>query len=68
MAYAYSLDGTDPVGGGVAWHVHGGAVLPSLGEARLFAGRLAGGRVCVSGTCRDLPPFEGVRADLTIRS
>lgn len=36
------------------------------GQARLFAGRLTGGRVCVSGTCRDVPPFEGVRVDVVV--
>jgi len=39
-------------------------VLPMGGELRLFGGRMVGGRVCVSGTCRDLPPFEGARLDL----
>ncbi len=34
------------------------------GLVRLFAGRLVGGRICVSGSCRDVPPFEGVRLDL----
>lgn len=42
------------------------ALLPYGGELRLFGGRMAGGRVCVSGTCRDLPAFEGVRMDFAI--
>lgn len=33
---------------------------------RLFAGRQVGGRICVNGSCRILPDFEGVRADLTL--
>ncbi len=41
-------------------------VLLAGGEVRLFAGRMAGGRVCASGTCRDLPPFEGVRLDAVV--
>ncbi len=41
-------------------------VLPQGGEVRLFGGRMAGGRVCASGTCRDLPPFEGVRLDVVL--
>jgi len=36
------------------------------GSARPFMGRLAGGRVCVSGTCRDVPPFSGARLDLVL--
>lgn len=50
-------------------HYPGGevkVVLPLGSELRLFGGRLAGGRVCVSGTCRDLPPFEGLRLDLVL--
>ncbi len=42
-------------------------VLGLGGEVRLFAGRVPGGLQCVSGTCRELPPFEGVRADLVLR-
>ncbi len=37
------------------------------GDVRLFAGRMVGGRVCVSGACRDVPPFEGARIDLELR-
>ncbi len=31
---------------------------------RVFAGRQVGGLLCVNGSCRTLPDFEGVRADL----
>jgi hypothetical protein len=31
---------------------------------RIFAGRQVGGRVCVNGSCRTLPDFEGVRTEL----
>jgi hypothetical protein len=31
---------------------------------RMFAGRQVGGRVCVNGSCRTLPDFEGVRSEL----
>jgi len=31
---------------------------------RVFAGRQVGGRVCVNGSCRVLPDFEGVRTEL----
>lgn len=50
-------------------HYPGGEVrlvLPHGGEVRLFGGRMVGGRVCASGTCRDLPPFEGVRLDVVL--
>jgi hypothetical protein len=33
---------------------------------RIFAGRQVGGRVCVNGSCRVLPDFEGVRAELVL--
>ena len=42
-------------------------VLPRGGELRLFGGRLVGGRVCVSGSCREVPPFEGARLDAVLR-
>ena len=33
---------------------------------RIFAGRQVGGLLCVNGSCRMLPDFEGVRADLVL--
>ena len=33
---------------------------------RVFAGRQMGGRVCVNGSCRTLPDFEGVRTELSL--
>lgn len=33
---------------------------------RLFVGRQVGGRICVNGSCRDLPDFEGVRGELNL--
>jgi thiol-disulfide isomerase/thioredoxin len=42
--------------------------LPKGGSLRLFGGRLTGGRVCVSGSCRDVPPFEGLRLDLIFKA
>lgn len=42
-------------------------LLPNGSDIRIFGGRIAGGRVCVSGSCRDVPPFEGVRADVILR-
>jgi hypothetical protein len=33
---------------------------------RLFAGRQVGGLLCVNGSCRNLPDFEGVRLDLVL--
>jgi hypothetical protein len=42
--------------------------LGDVGEVRLLGGRLVGGRICVSGSCRDVPPFEGVRAELLIQN
>jgi len=34
---------------------------------RLFGGRNPGGRVCSGGVCRDVPPFQGVQAELVYR-
>lgn len=34
---------------------------------RFFGGRNPGGRVCSGGVCRDVPPFEGVQAELVYR-
>ncbi len=33
---------------------------------RVFAGRQVGGLLCVNGSCRMLPDFQGVRADLVL--
>lgn len=34
---------------------------------RIFGGRTPGGRVCSGGVCRDVPPFEGVLAEVVLR-
>jgi hypothetical protein len=34
---------------------------------RIFAGRQVGGRVCVNGSCRTLPDFEGIRTELVFQ-
>ncbi len=64
LLYGYSTEqATTPThypGGELSLHLAKGGIL------RLFGGRLAGGRVCVSGSCRDVPPFEGVRLDLVV--
>jgi hypothetical protein len=63
--YGYSTEAA-----GRPTHFPGGElriVFGGHGELRLFAGRQVGGRVCVSGSCRDVPPFEGVRLDLELR-
>jgi hypothetical protein len=33
---------------------------------RVFAGRQVGGLLCVNGSCRNLPDFEGMRLDLVL--
>lgn len=33
---------------------------------RIFGGRQVGGRVCVNGSCRTLPDFEGVRSEFVL--
>lgn len=67
LLYGYSTEaGTDAVpthypGAELRW------LLPRGGDLRVFYGRLTGGRVCVSGSCRDVPPFQGARLDLVVR-
>lgn len=34
---------------------------------RVFGGRTPGGRICSGGVCRDVPPFEGVLAEVVLR-
>ncbi len=34
---------------------------------RIFGGRTPGGRICSGGVCRDVPPFEGVLAEVVLR-
>lgn len=41
--------------------------LTSDSNLRIFGGQQRGGLKCVSGICRVFPPFEGVRAELTVR-
>ena len=36
-------------------------------EINLTAGRLKGGLVCSGGVCREVPPFEGVKAETVLR-
>ncbi len=63
--YGYSTEvSTTPThypGGELSLH------LPRGSTMRLFVGNLVGGRVCVSGTCRDVPPFRGARLDVILR-
>lgn len=50
-------------------HYPGGELLvhlPRGGNVRVFVGRLTGGIVCVSGSCRNVPPFSGARLDLSL--
>ena len=65
--YGYSTERRDE---SAPTHYPGGelsVVLPRGGSLRMFLGRLTGGRVCVSGSCRDVQPFEGGRIDLIFR-
>lgn len=51
-------------------HYPGAELRVELGrtaDVRLFGGRLAGGRICISGACRDIPSFEGARAEIVLR-
>jgi len=63
--YDYSTEPTQP-------HTHypsgqlGWDFTPSSG-VRLFVGSARGGLKCVSGVCRQVPPFEGVKLTATVR-
>ena len=51
-------------------HYFGGEVrvrFKSDSFVRLFGGQMRGGLVCINGACRDVPPFEGVRAEVVVR-
>lgn len=39
----------------------------SANNVKIFAGQQRGGLKCVNGVCKVFPPFEGVRAELTMR-
>jgi hypothetical protein len=39
----------------------------SSSNLRLFAGAARGGLKCMSGVCRTVPPFEGVKLSATLR-
>lgn len=65
LLYGYSTEAQN-----TPTHYPGAELLFHLargGQLRAFVGRLTGGRVCVSGSCRDVPPFEGARLDLILR-
>lgn len=63
--YDYTTEPTQPhvhyLNGQVGWDF-----TPSSG-LRLFAGSARGGLKCVSGVCRQVPPFEGVKLTATVR-
>src|SRR5262249_49866559 len=63
--YDYTTEPTQPqrdyLNGNVAWDI-----TPSS-SLRLFAGSARGGLKCVSGVCRVVPPFEGVKLTATVR-
>ncbi|HEY3351982.1 MAG TPA: hypothetical protein VGQ83_01915 [Polyangia bacterium] len=49
------------VNGQIAWTFRPGSTV------RLFVGGQRGGLRCVSGVCRQFPPFQGLKAEATIR-
>lgn len=63
--YDYTTEPTQPkrdyFHGSLGWDI-----TPSS-SLRLFAGSQRGGLKCVSGVCRVLPPFEGVKLTATLR-
>lgn len=63
--YDYTTEPTQPRrdywNGNVAWDITQSSSL------RLFVGSARGGLKCVSGVCRVVPPFEGVKLTATLR-
>ncbi|MFO0755818.1 MAG: hypothetical protein U0359_04975 [Byssovorax sp.] len=63
------------VNGGIQWRSHqgdeGGLVARTLGRlfdtVAVFVGQRRGAIRCVSGVCRQFPPFEGAKLELTSR-
>ena len=49
------------VNGQVSWNFRSGS------SVRLFAGGQRGGLRCVSGVCRQFPPFMGIKAEAVVR-
>jgi len=55
---------------GLPWSYINGSILYRFSTAsnlRLYVGQNRGGLRCVSGVCRNLPPFSGARVELTVR-
>jgi hypothetical protein len=50
-------------------YVNGSVIykLTSSSNVRVFVGQQRGAFRCASGVCRYFPPFEGARAELTLR-
>jgi hypothetical protein len=65
VGYDYTTDPTQRkvryFSGNLDWEIHRAALL------RLFVGSQRGGLRCLSGVCRTLPPFEGVKLVATLR-
>jgi hypothetical protein len=63
--YGYTTEPLQPrthyFAGAFEFRPHHRAVL------RAFAGMRRGGLFCISGVCRNLPPFEGVQLTATLR-
>jgi hypothetical protein len=54
---------------GLSTYFNGGVLVKYTSDSnvRLFAGQQRGGLKCVSGSCRNFPPFEGVKLEWTQR-
>ena len=63
--YDYTTEPTQPQRD--YFHANIGWDITPSSSLRLFAGSARGGLKCVSGVCRILPPFEGVKLTATLR-
>lgn len=63
--YDYTTEPTQPQRD--YFHANLGWDITPSSSVRLFAGSARGGLKCVSGVCRILPPFEGVKLTATLR-
>ncbi len=68
LALLYGFD--DEFARAAPVHYLGGEVALRAADwlsVKLFSGSRPGGLICASGTCRTLPPYSGVRAELVAR-
>jgi hypothetical protein len=67
LSWDWDPDDPDPLEPALLGGAEAKLQLWSWGVIKLFGGGLHGGLVCVSGSCRRVPTFTGVRTELVLR-